>query len=320
MIDVRFRHVWMGAVLADKRLPDGCKLIALALANTINVASGACHPSYETLAKNTNKSRDTAMRAVKRLEAAGWLGIARTKGRKANSFTLLMPSNLAVTPAIGDVEQAVSTVAPREDATVNGRKYTQPLPNNEQSHMAATDANRQQSQIDGSTVAKLCHPEQIEQNPPYSPPVAQQEPTSVDPQFEELWKQWGDGDGKGKARSAFHRAVNALGVSAETILEAAEKQFAERFWDRKTKTKPSLSRWLRDEGWANKPKSAPAEKPSTRRVFVEEGTPAWNEWVAYRQRQGKKIPSETMQLEGRRRGWHFPSEYPPVETPGMAHG
>lgn len=67
-----------------------------------------------------------------------------------------------------------------------------------------------------------------------------------------------------------------------------------------------------DEDVAAKPAPEPAADPA-KRVFVREGTPAWDAWVTYRRRDKPDWYITTQHLEGGRTltGWWFPSLFPP---------
>nr|WP_137827756.1 helix-turn-helix domain-containing protein [Methylobacterium sp. L1A1] len=76
-----------------------------------------------------------------------------------------------------------------------------------------------------------------------------------------------------------------------------------------------LHGWLRQRRFANFRPSAPIGAASTApaRVFVEQGSPEWEAWMAYRRAQGEVGSCPTTEKAGHRNpGWHFPSALPPA--------
>ncbi|WP_237152396.1 helix-turn-helix domain-containing protein [Oryzibacter oryziterrae] len=327
MIDFRARQAWFNAVLACPDLPPTVRLVATALGFAMHVGNGQCFPSYETLGAKCAMSARTAMRAVQALEASGWLGVARTKGRRSNTFTLLMPSDQQIEPdqsgqltdllALGST--AIEDYAAKP-APPNSDKAMSLLPPGEPCQSFVTVVDGQQCQTAHPTVTELCHPKIIENIPPYNPPIAQ--PSKVNDAFELLCEIWSDDIGdRGRARTAFHRAVTALTVDPDKIIEAARERRLMRFTGRALPPE-ALAQWLRREGWSALPSlgSRKHERPSAAlsRVFVEEGSEAWRAWVRYRQANGQsKPPATTFAGERGRRGWHFPSEMPPTAKLGV---
>lgn len=335
MINVRARQVWQDAILASPTLSPTVRCVAMAISFAMHIGGEGCFPSYQLIASRSACSRATAMRAVKTLEEAGWLGVARTSGRHANSFTLLMPGDQSIStgsetrqladfhadkaadlrvscPDHADKVAAFScrtrnqeTVSAPIQHAANGIIQKQPL--------NGIIPNHERSQNRPATVAKPCDPKREEQDSPLKPPT--QTGTDLNAAFEELWQIWANGTDKGKARSAFHRAVTGLNVAPETIISAARERRLKRLTGHGAEAEP-LARWLRREGWSIETKPASTGSPLTDQarhptVFVEEGTEAWKAWRSYRQHLGKGTPSTTFASQGGRRGWHFETEFPP---------
>lgn len=302
MIDVRFRTVWQNAMLACPEVSGTVCRVGMVVSQFTHPGN-ECFPSYELLGQRAAVSRDTAIRAVKSLEAAGWLSVTRTKGRKSNTFTLLMPASVAV---------------PEPLITTSSEADLRPLEVVEQSQAGATVAKQEQSQMAPSTVKELCGPKNNKNISPLTPQA--QTCTDTDAAFEELWEIWGNVLDKGKARSAFHRAVNGLRVVPSTIIEAARERRLRRLAGHVAEAVP-LARWLRDEGWSVDAKQAAARELKAAeahpvKVFVEEGTPAWKAWKEHRRRQGLGVQSAIAFPSKRgRRGWLFESEWPPGSPP-----
>lgn len=339
MIDVRFRQIWFNAVLACGDLSPVVRLVAQAIGHAMNVGTGQCNPSYDTLGDRTHQSARTCMRAVKALEDAGWVAVVRTKGRHSNSFVLKMPASVAVDVDLGSGFTPQSEVAASPTATApaaNGDKAlslfvpAEPCPSSvtvasgepcqssvtvegaEPCHSSVTDADGQQCQIGPATVTELCHPNNKNKYTPLTPLA--QSGTDIDAAFEELWEIWGNDADKGKARSSFHRAVTGLRVDPSTIIEAARERRLRRLTGHVVEAEP-LARWLRGEGWSAETKPATSRKPRPAQgarpeVFVEEGSAPWKAWKEFRRRQGKGTPATSFASQGGRRGWHFPTEFP----------
>ncbi|MGY3117898.1 hypothetical protein ACVWXQ_001835 [Bradyrhizobium sp. S3.14.4] len=78
------------------------KLIAMRLALYINVTSGRCDPAVPTLASGTDASKSTVLRAIREMEAAGWLEVTRSRGGRSidgigytHSFVFLDPNGVS---------------------------------------------------------------------------------------------------------------------------------------------------------------------------------------------------------------------------------
>lgn len=283
------------------------------------------------------------MRAVKTLEAAGWLGVARSNGRHANSFTLLMPGDQSISPD-ADIRQladfrsdntadwpvsypdraerieAVSCHAHNRE-TVSGDILHADNGIIQKRPLNGITPKPERSQNRTATVAEPCDPKREEKYSPLNPPT--RTGTDLNAAFEELWQIWANGTDKGKARSAFHRAVTGLNVTPETIISAARERRLRRLTGQVAETEP-LARWLRKEGWAGEPASAPSRDPKSAyaakaSVFVEEGSAAWNAWKDSRKRQGLSLVARSFPSKPGRFGWYFESEWP-VGSREVHHG
>jgi hypothetical protein len=325
MIDVRFRTVWQNAMLACPEVSGTVCRVGMVVSQFTHPGN-ECFPSYELLGQRAAVSRDTAIRAVKSLEAAGWLNVTRTKGRKSNTFTLLMPASVAVPePLITTSSEA--DLRPLEGAQQSQAGATVARPEQSQAgatvgacerpQAGATVAKQEQSQMASSTVAELCGPKNNKNISPLTPQA--QTGTDTDAAFEELWEIWGNVLDKGKARSAFHRAVNGLRVDPSTIIEAARERRLRRLAGHVAEAEP-LARWLRGEGWSVETRQAAAREPKAAEgkradVFVEEGTAQWRAWKDLRKRQGRVLVARSFPSKPGRRGWLFESEWPPGSPP-----
>lgn len=71
--------------------------------------------------------------------------------------------------------------------------------------------------------------------------------------------------------------------------------------------------WLNDDLWREWLPKADAKSATTTSVPVFENTPAWEAWCKH---LGKRPPTTDIRIPGQqiRRGWHFPTEFPPKEA------
>lgn len=326
MIDVRFRTVWQNAVLACPDISATVCRVAMSISQFMHPGN-ECFPSYERLAERSSVSRDTAIRAVKRLEVAGWLGVTRTMGRKSNTFTMLMPASVAVpepliaTPNEADLRSLEVVEQSQAGATVARLEQSQAgatVGACERPQAGATVAKQEQSQMAPSTVAELCGPKNNKNISLLTPQA--QTCTDTDAAFEELWEIWGNVLDKGKARSAFHRAVNGLHVDPSTIIGAARDRRIGRRLSGDVPEAVPLARWLRGEGWSAETKPASSRETKASQVkradiFIEEGTPQWKAWREDYKRNGKGLIARSFPSKPGRFGWHFESEWPPGSPP-----
>jgi hypothetical protein len=114
------RDNWMRAVLAAD-LPDNAKAVALTIALHLRVKTGACNPSYPTLAAESHVGERSTYRLVALLESAGWLSVQRTQGRLSNQYVLLNPAN-----HVAGLNPAKSTIQPCH--TLAGKKRKRKIP------------------------------------------------------------------------------------------------------------------------------------------------------------------------------------------------
>lgn len=92
---VDFKDVWklLQASVTDRKLSPVAKLALARMLWHRNGETGRCNPSYATLADGINVGRRQLMRAVKELEADGWINVGRTSRAKSKSLRGGMPSN-----------------------------------------------------------------------------------------------------------------------------------------------------------------------------------------------------------------------------------
>ena len=75
-------------LLMDDKLSKGALLVFWVL--TVHIFKGKeyCFPSLGTIAKEAHCVKNTAIKAIKELEARGYLEVDRSLGRKANKYYL----------------------------------------------------------------------------------------------------------------------------------------------------------------------------------------------------------------------------------------
>lgn len=99
--------LWRRAVLAAPELNHAAKLVACALAEHMDADGGSCYPSVTTLAGETAQDRRTVQRALRALEASGWITRAEGRGRGHSSrYAAARPpaGKAAAVPPFGEEE------------------------------------------------------------------------------------------------------------------------------------------------------------------------------------------------------------------------
>jgi hypothetical protein len=81
---------WRRAV-RDSALSSSAKNVAQTLTTWMD-SRGKCWPGYETIAAGCSFSRRTVIGAMREIEAAGFLTINRTKGRRSNVYQAVLPT------------------------------------------------------------------------------------------------------------------------------------------------------------------------------------------------------------------------------------
>ncbi|WP_170317537.1 helix-turn-helix domain-containing protein [Paroceanicella profunda] len=115
------RFVWLSAIMSNEALPDAAKLLASALCCTlVDGDTGQCRRRLEDMAQAIAKDKRTVRRALRTLEAAGWLRSEQATGRgRAALYELALPGNVVVLPTRergATKPQKADTSAPLYDA------------------------------------------------------------------------------------------------------------------------------------------------------------------------------------------------------------
>ena len=146
--------------------------------------------------------------------------------------------------------------------------------------------------------------------PPWPPDEIEPFPPGA---FEQFWSACPERIGYGAAKKAFEKVQKRRPVSFPTLMAAFERY---------KRTKPPDRAWCHPATWLNQERwkdgagqatsggaSTPGSSPQGR-VFVEFDTPAWRAWQAEARKRGiRGYPP--VDGPGGKRGWHFPSEWPP---------
>jgi hypothetical protein len=127
--------------------------------------------------------------------------------------------------------------------------------------------------------------------------------------FEQFWHAYPRRSGPHPKQAAYMSFRRVTKTTDPAIIISAARSFAK--WadeSKKTGTEfiPMAATWLNQCRWEDYAVGVP-QPPTTERVFVEIDTPQWMAWLSVR-----KWPQTDHRIEGRlRRGWFFPSEWPP---------
>jgi hypothetical protein len=84
---------WLELLLQVKasELSGAAKLVGTCIALHLDIETGRCERSSELIADDLGMNGRSVRRMIRKLEAAGWLGVDRTLGFYANSFELSTP-------------------------------------------------------------------------------------------------------------------------------------------------------------------------------------------------------------------------------------
>jgi hypothetical protein len=85
--------VWRDAIRDDRELGRTARLVAHTLSTYMN-AGGHAWPSVALLAIGSRMSQRGVQKALRELEAAGYLDVSFSAGRSSNSYTAILPSTV----------------------------------------------------------------------------------------------------------------------------------------------------------------------------------------------------------------------------------
>lgn len=237
------------AIVADPTLSLMAKVIAARLLDHHNNQTGQCSPAYETLARGAGLERRSAIRAVKELEAAGWLSVRRVnggapdaaKGFVTNEFVLDFSRPDRGAPGVSD-----QTLPPVPDEALPPGVQTDTPPGD---------------WLDTPPGASPDTPGVSDQSPPG---VSDQSPkhrkletgkgTRESPptpsRFDEWWRAYPRRDGKIAARKAFDR-VRKQNLATDDELVAGAQRYAEARAGQDPQFTKMPTTWLNGGHWAD---------------------------------------------------------------------
>jgi len=118
---------WRRDVLRHSKLKPTERLVAVALADFMDATGGNCRPSHEGIATRTGLHRNAVGRALRRLEAAGWIdveGPATPNQHARSTYRPKNPTNVAelrpVDDVVDDVEGACTAESHAKGACTPG--------------------------------------------------------------------------------------------------------------------------------------------------------------------------------------------------------
>jgi hypothetical protein len=112
------RDQWICCVLASS-LPHAAVRVYTRLAMHLNLETGRCDPSFDTLSRETHIPERSVYRLVALLEAQGWIGTERTRGRLKNLYALINPNPDATSGLDPDTTSGLKAANPDKATRVN---------------------------------------------------------------------------------------------------------------------------------------------------------------------------------------------------------
>jgi hypothetical protein len=255
---------WLEQVAIDAGLSPLARVIAMILAvRYLNRETGDAWPSVETLASDAGlKSTNPVRVALRSLENRGHLAIQWSTGGKGQTsrfrpilkptkpFTDVNPSGAIPFKSMKGMDtetlhrgegygaKPFTDVNPLNDQTLHGGEQYPSF--SERKPFTAVKGNPIEEPIE----------EPIERES--ISPTSRKSNTKVDDEeFETFWRAYPRREAKGAARRAYEKARKS--VSAETILQGAERYARERTFEDPKFTKHPAT-WLNGECWGDEPR------------------------------------------------------------------
>ncbi|MBS1166449.1 MAG: hypothetical protein H6R00_2474 [Proteobacteria bacterium] len=177
MVTAPQRQFWFDSLAARQDVSSNAYRVATLIGFAVFVGKDSCYLSYEVIAERSPFSRRAVIKIVKELEAAGWIAVRRTMGRRANTFMLTLPPPLLFPGAngeqVGSPLDAVERCTGSAVVDANGEQIGSPLELEEQCTSRCTDADEQQCTDVAPTVHELVHPKRRKEIITYNPFDAQ---------------------------------------------------------------------------------------------------------------------------------------------------
>ncbi|WP_193763164.1 helix-turn-helix domain-containing protein [Methylorubrum sp. Q1] len=326
-------------------IPDGvAKLVAMVLADYADRHTGEAHPKIKQLAQACSQSERSVQRKLRVLQDLDVITIQnghcpKSGRQRANSYILHLPD----VDVPGRNERSVrgdQNGAGSGKPSLRGDFGTPqisaegcPSVTGEGDNVVTGEGDSPVTPIENpsdSTVRKESpHPpgggagvvqKQFRGNPPSasaerilqagrSPPGRLTGPAAE--QFARLWAAFPEGGRLDADRSMAERIFAALPPADRDLAVSAAGTYAAHLAKHPGRSAKALHTWLRTRRFENaRPSAPPAAAIAATRVFVEEGTPAWNAWMAFRRARGEGRCATTSKAGYVNSGWYFPSEWP----------
>ncbi|KQQ31523.1 hypothetical protein ASF53_02150 [Methylobacterium sp. Leaf123] len=328
-------------------IPDGvAKLVAMVLADYADRHTGEAHPKIKQLAQACSQSERSVQRKLRVLQDLDVITIQnghcpKSGRQRANSYILHLPdvdvpgrnersvrgdqngAGSAKPSLRGDFgtphlsgEGCLSVTGEGDNAvTGEGDSPVTPIENpsdstvrKESPHPPSGGAGAVQKQFRSKSPSA---PAERITAAGRSPPGRLTALTAE--HFARLWAAFPEGGRLDADRSMAERIFAALPDADRDLAVTAAGSYAAHLAKHPGRSSKALHTWLRTRRFENaRPCAASAAPIGATRVFVEEGTPAWSAWMAFRRARGEGRCATTSKPGYANPGWHFPSELPPA--------
>jgi Helix-turn-helix domain len=217
--------------------------LAFWLLDHANVRTGICIPSYATLAKEAGMTRETAIRAAKRLAVGGWIVITARRKSETEQLTNQFTFNWSKVTKNGDADIITSPqMSPGDDEGVTSPSNDRPA---SPSDAEVTERGTDQQGTDQ----------------PRTGQYNSSGTDATDDDFMSWWLQYPRKVAINDARRAYHRVVESGQATAADLMRGAMRYAAERDGQDQKYTK-SPANWLRGGCWRDEPASASSSNGS----------------------------------------------------------
>jgi len=310
------------------------KAVMLKLTDCANDHGQNIYPSMTTIAEETHLSKRTVQRIMAQFEEDGLICLegGELGGRKQTKhYTLNIEKLFALA-----LEKKGDRQSPFTEEAANTQKGVTQSPFTEEKGVTLSPFKGQKGDTGarkGDTRAqkgdRACHPNPYNHQEPSDSCTQERERVCSESEwFDKFIEAYPQKTGMPiePARNLFVVEMRA-GTSPEIMVEAA-RGYALRVKsdgiDERYICNPA--RFLSEKRFISAPKPAKAGKPVKPKVFVDEGTPAWNAWMTFYTNKRGFGPKETDYRDPDnprqkiRRGNWFPSQFPPVtDSAGKQH-